>query len=75
MAPVVMYVVLVVLDTHACILSECPFADSRYVDPHNVDEEVKKGGFLRIYCEHDGRWCDAEFGSDCCAICTDHLNE
>ena len=57
------------------ILSECPFANSRYVNPRNVDEEVENGGFLRIYCEHDGRWCDAEFGSDYCAICTDHLNE
>ena len=53
-------------DTHYPVITDwddlkkCPF---------------EKGDFLRVYCDHDLRWCDAEFGYDCCQICTDHLNE
>ncbi len=57
--------------------SECPFAAKRWVNRSNVDEEksYEVGDFLRVYCEHDGCWCNAEFGVDNCVICSDHLAE
>lgn len=58
-------------------LKACPFARKCYVNPSNVDEEkpYEEGDFLRVYCDHDGRWCDAEFGCDCCEIYNDHEDE
>lgn len=58
-------------------LKNCPFSHKYWVNPSNVNEEkaYEKGDFLRVYCDHDLRWCDAEFGYDCCQICIDHLNE
>lgn len=58
-------------------LQNCPFADKKWVNPSDVEEEkeYKKGDFLRVYCNHDLRWCDAELGYECCVICADHLNE
>lgn len=58
-------------------MKNCPCARKCWVNPSNVDLEKKyeKGDFLRVYCDHDGRWCDAEFGYENCAICEDHRNE
>lgn len=55
----------------------CQFARKCWVHPSNVDEEkeYEKGCFPRAYCEHDERWCNAEFGYEDCTICMDHLNE
>lgn len=58
-------------------LSLCPFARKAWVHQGNIDveKEYEKGDFLRVYCEHDIRWCDAEYGCDNCVICSDHMNE
>lgn len=58
-------------------LQSCPFARKCWVNPSNIDEEksYEKGDFLRVYCDHDDRWCDAEYGHEYCVICTDHLEE
>ena len=58
-------------------VSKCPFARKAWVNPSNIDEEksYKKGDFLRVFCEHDIRWCDAELGYEYCSICADHLRE
>lgn len=58
-------------------VSDCPCVRKAWVNPSNVDKEksYEKGDFLRAYCEHDLRWCDAEFGCNSCAICIDHMQE
>ena len=58
-------------------LSNCPLASKRWVNRENVEQakSYEKGDFLRVYCEHDMHWCDAENGYEYCQICTDHLDE
>lgn len=58
-------------------LKHCPFAEKRWVNPSDVDEEkdYEKGDFLRVFCNHDIGWCSAENGYECCTICLDHLKE
>lgn len=58
-------------------LQACHFARKCWVNPSNINEEkpYEKGDFLRVYCDHDGRWCDAEYGCDSCVIYTNHENE
>lgn len=58
-------------------LQNCPFAEKKWVNRSNVNKEkdYEKGDFLRVFCIHDIGWCNAENGHECCAICTDHLEE
>ncbi|MCE5222048.1 MAG: hypothetical protein LLF98_12550 [Clostridium sp.] len=58
-------------------VSGCMFSEKAWVNPKDVDtsKSYEKGDFLRVWCIHDGDWCEAENGLDCCCIYQDHENE
>lgn len=58
-------------------LQSCMFAEKRWVNPKSVDisKSYEKGDFLRVFCNHDGEWCQAVFGLNGCKIYEDHEKE
>lgn len=58
-------------------VSDCMFSEKCWVNPKDIgtSKSYEQGDFLRVWCNHNGDWCEAEYGLDCCSIYQDHENE
>ena len=55
----------------------CYFARKEWVNPRekSTPKSYEEGDFLRVWCEHDGCWCQALISPDYCPIFQDHEAE
>jgi hypothetical protein len=58
------------INTNWAIFKKCPFAMKEWVSSANVSEpkNYRRGDFIRVWCNHESKWCPLATNPDDCAI-------